>query len=202
MSAFNQYLKSLRERKLLDIGTVAKQIGVHRNTQANYEDRRDPPFDYLVDFANLVDVSLIDILMKRLQCSNANDAAILKAKDSLEALRSQCIEDSSAQYNVGNLSVIKLDEESHSQIPLNASVYIDINDREIITGNLYAFLNPMSGKHFAARLIRTDTQLKLVFDNAERKDLEFNLDGGTVELTYILKTLGLLGRILKAEVIF
>lgn len=202
MTAFNQYLKTLREEKLLDIGTVAKRIGVHRNTQANYEDRRDPPFDYLVDFANMVGVPLIEILIKRLEFSSASENSVAKAKDSLKSTANKGVETAQAHYNSNEIKIVKLNEDSHSHILINASVYIDCRSRDIETGNMYAFLNPMSGNYFAARLIVTDDKLKLVFDNPNRKDLEFSIDGGKIELTYILKTLGLLGRITKAEVNF
>ena len=38
----------------------------------------------------------------------------------------------------------------------------------------------------------------LIFDS----DAEFNIEGGSTESHYILKTLGLLGRVIKAELIF
>lgn len=205
MAAFNDYLKSLREQKALDIGTVAKRIGVHRHTQSNYEDHRDPPIDYLVDFAELVGVPFAEILKQRLDNSKATEQAAKKAISSLNAVDStyNTVSDNSLKYKTSSeLLQVKLGELSHTAIPMDATVYIDTCNKNVAPGAMYGFLNPMTGCYFAAKLALTDTQLRLVFDNAKRKDAVFDIEDGSNELHYVLKTLGLLGRIIKAELIF
>lgn len=205
MAAFNDYLKSLREQKALDIGTVAKRIGVHRHTQSNYEDHRDPPIDYLVDFAELVGVPFAEILKQRLDNSKATEQAAKKAISSLNAVDStyNTVSDNSLKYKTSSeLLQVKLGELSHTAIPMDATVYIDTCNKNVAPGAMYGFLNPMTGCYFAAKLALTDTQLRLVFDNVKRKDAVFDIEDGSNELHYVLKTLGLLGRIIKAELIF
>ncbi|TMO98686.1 XRE family transcriptional regulator [Pseudoalteromonas sp. S3260] len=202
MAAFNQYLKALRERKFLDIGTVAERTGVHRNTQSKYEDSRDPPLDYLVEFAALVDVPFIDILLKRLDDSKASQRAVNLAISSLEPEKSGVYEVKEIYKTSNELMHVKLNEVSHKLIPTGATVFINTSSKAIDANSMYAFLNPMNGEHFAAKLVLTATKLKLVFDNTERKDLVFSVEGGETESRYILKTLGLLGKIVKAELIF
>ncbi|NNG45009.1 helix-turn-helix transcriptional regulator [Pseudoalteromonas sp. NEC-BIFX-2020_002] len=208
MTAFNQYLKALRERKFLDIGTVAERTGVHRNTQSKYEDSRDPPFDYLVEFAALVDVPLDEMLIKRLEDSKASEYAINKAVKALEPGKKGYYEVKSVNevtpgYGItDDLIRVELSEISHKLIPPGATVFVDTSAKYVDANNMYGFLNPMNGSYFAARLVLTNTSLKLVFDNSERKDLIFSVEGGETESRYILKTLGLLGKIVKAELIF
>ena len=205
MAAFNDYLKSLREQKSLDIGTVAKRIGVHRHTQSNYEGHRDPPIDYLVDFAEVVGVPFAEILKKRLDNSKASEEAANKAISSLNTVSSanNTVSDNSLKYKTSSeLLQVKLGELSHTAIPMDATVYIDTCNKNVAPGAMYGFLNPMTGCYFAAKLALTDTQLRLVFDNAKRKDAVFDIEDGSNELHYVLKTLGLLGRIIKAELIF
>ena len=99
MAVFNQFLKTLRERKCLDIGKVAESTGVHRNTQTKYEDSRDPPFDYLVDFAELVDVPFIEVIEKRLADSKAKKSAV---KSALSSLKLNCSVKESTDHYVAN----------------------------------------------------------------------------------------------------
>lgn len=205
MAAFNDYLKSLREQKALDIGTVAKRIGVHRHTQSNYEGHRDPPIDYLVDFAEVVGVPFNEILKKRLDDSKANEEAAKKAISSLNVVNStdDKVSDNSLKYKTSSeLLQVKLGELSHTAVPMDATVYIDTCNKNVAPDAMYGFLNPMTDCYFAAKLAVNETQLRLVFDNAKRKDAEFNIEGGSTESHYILKTLGLLGRVIKAELIF
>ncbi|MFU2509397.1 helix-turn-helix domain-containing protein [Pseudoalteromonas sp. ASV78] len=208
MAAFNQYLKALRERKFLDIGTVAERTGVHRNTQSKYEDSRDPNFDYLVEFASIVEVPLDEILIKRLEDSKASEDAINKALKALQPgergyYEIKSVNEPSVTYNVASeLMQVKITEVSHKLIPIGATIFINTNSKSIDANSMYAFLNPMNAEHFAAKLVLTATKLKLVFDSAERKDLVFSVEGGETESHYILKTLGLLGKIVKAELIF
>ncbi|MBB1354821.1 helix-turn-helix domain-containing protein [Pseudoalteromonas sp. SR45-5] len=202
MTAFNDYLKALREQKSLDIGTVAKRIGVHRHTQSNYEGHRDPPIDYLIEFAEVVDVPFTDILKKRLDDSKATEQAKNNALDSLNSVKSNdnTLDDIYARDN--DLLQVKLSEVSHTSIPVDATVYIDTKDKSIAPGSMYGFLSPMNGCYFAAKLAITDTKLKLVFESIERKDTEFYIEDGSTESHYILKTLGLLGKVVKAEIVF
>ncbi len=202
MPAFNQYLKALRERKFLDIGTVALRTGVHRNTQSKYEDSRDPPFDYLVEFAELVEVPLVEILLKRLEDSKASELAVASAKACLSTNKQSVQEVQQASTTTNTLMSMELGEESHGLIPHGAVAFVNTADKTIKAGNMYAFLNPMTGMHFAAKLSLTTTKLKLVFENPERKDLEFAMEAGETESHYILKALGFLGRIVKVELNF
>lgn len=208
MATFNKYLKALRERVFLDIGTVAERTGVHRNTQSKYEDSRDPPFDYLVEFAALVDVPLDEMLIKRLEDSKASEDAINKALKALKPgdrgyYEIKSVNEPNMTYNaVSELMQVKITEASHKLIPLGATIFVNTNSKSIDANSMYAFLNPMNGEHFAAKLVLTATKLKLVFDSIERKDLVFNVEGGETESGYVLKTLGLLGKIIKAELIF
>jgi transcriptional regulator with XRE-family HTH domain len=208
MATFNKYLKALREQAFLDIGTVAERTGVHRNTQSKYEDSRDPPFDYLVEFAALVDVPLDEILIKRLEDSKASEDAIDKAVKALEPGKKgyyevKQVNEIAADYEVTNhILQVELNEVSHRMIPPGATVFVDTSAKSIDANSVYGFLNPMNGGYFAAKLVLTNTKLKLVFDNPERKDLAFDLEGGATESGYILKTLGLLGKIVKAELNF
>ncbi|YP_010660082.1 helix-turn-helix transcriptional regulator [Pseudoalteromonas phage HS6] len=202
MAAFNQYLKALRERKFLDVGSVALHTGVHRNTQSKYEDSRDPPFDYLVEFSELVGVPLVEILLKRLDDSKASECAVNSAKSCLNHDK-QSIQEVQQNYAPANkLKSVELVEESHKLIPPGSTAFVNTAEKVIDAGNMYAFLNPMTGEHFAAKLSLTSTKLKLVFDNSKRKDLVFAVEGGETESHYILKTLGLLGRIVKVELNF
>lgn len=208
MATFNKYLKALRERTFLDIGTVAERTGVHRNTQSKYEDSRDPPFDYLVEFAALVDVPLDEILIKRLEDSKASEDAINKAVKALEPGKKgyyevKSVNESNVSYEASSyIMQFELSEISHKMIPPGATVFVDTSAKSVDANSMYGFLNPMNGSYFAAKLVLTNTKLKLVFDNPERKDLVFGVDGGATESGYILKTLGLLGKIVKAELNF
>lgn len=202
MPAFNEYLKTLRERKFLDIGTVAERTGVHRNTQSKYEDSRDPPFDYLVEFAAVVDEPFINVLLKRLEDSKASDSATERALDSLKSEPVSIVAEHQRQNNEDELLRVELSEESHSSLPPGAIVSINPDDKSIDADSIYGFLNPMNGSYFAAKLKLTHSKLHLVFDRPTRKDMSFSIDGGETESHYILKTLGLLGKVVKAEVTF
>lgn len=208
MATFNKYLKALRERTFLDIGTVAERTGVHRNTQSKYEDSRDPPFDYLVEFAALVDVPLDEILIKRLEDSKASEDAINKAVKALKPGKKgydgvNSANETDVSYKASSyIMQFELSEISHKMIPPGATVFVDTSAKSVDANSMYGFLNPMNGSYFAAKLVLTNTKLKLVFDNPERKDLVFGVDGGATESGYILKTLGLLGKIVKAELNF
>ena len=202
MPAFNEYLKTLRERKFLDIGTVAERTGVHRNTQSKYEDSRDPPFDYLVEFSALVDEPFINVLLKRLDDSKASPNAIVRALDSLKPTPVAHNQSQLSDENHTDKLQVQLSEESHTLIPAGALVSIDTSNKTIDADSIYGFLNPMNGGYFAAKLKLTNSKLHLLFDHPTRKDLSFAIEGGETESHYILKTLGLLGKVVKAELSF
>lgn len=197
MGAFNQYIKTLRERKFLDMGKVAECTGVHRNTQSKYEDSRDPPFDYLVEFAALVDVPFHEVILKRLSDSNASESAIQRAFDSINTETK--LEESTDQP--GSLK-IEITEQSHSIVPVGSIAHINVDDKSVDADSLYCFKNPMSGEHFISKVQVTSKKLKLIFESPEKKDLEFSIDSGESELKLILKTLGLIGKVTKIELSF
>ena len=150
-------------------------------------------------------VPFAEILKQRLDNSKATEQAAKKAISSLNAVDStyNTVSDNSLKYKTSSeLLQVKLGELSHTAIPMDATVYIDTCNKNVAPGAMYGFLNPMTGCYFAAKLALTDTQLRLVFDNAKRKDAVFDIEDGSNELHYVLKTLGLLGRIIKAELIF
>ncbi|WP_304635504.1 helix-turn-helix domain-containing protein [Pseudoalteromonas sp.] len=197
MGAFNQYLKTLRERKFLDIGKVAECTGVHRNTQSKYEDSRDPPFDYLVEFAALVDVPFHEIILKRLSDSKASDNAIQIALESLTA--DTQVKEINAQPGAVNVEISEL---SHTKVPVGSIACVNIEDKNVDATSLYCFKNPMTSEYFVSKIHVGSKKLKLMFESPEKKDLEFAIDSTESELKLILKTLGLVGKVIKIELNF
>lgn len=200
MSAFNQYLKRLRLKGGIDIGTAAAKTGVHRNTQTKYEDSRDPSIDYLIEFSQLVNEPFIKLITKRVELSTASSEAVSKALESINGkawTQQMIIKETGSKYSTNSHVIIG--EESHKLIPLGATATVDPTDKEINEGCYYAFLNPMSKAYFAAQLRSTKTLLKITFSNPNRDDMSFQLEGGETEIGYILKTLGIVGKIVKTE---
>ena len=69
---FSKNLKYLREEKGLSQNKLAEKIGVNQTTIARWEDdNRVPTIDNAVDVANVLDISLIDLLGKDLRFDNA-----------------------------------------------------------------------------------------------------------------------------------
>lgn len=199
MTAFNQYLKALRERKCLDIGAVAKHIGVHRHTQSNYEDRRDPPIDYLVDFAELVDVPFVEILEKRLNNSKAKDSAISKALASINSAPKQSTEAVQAINELDDsIEKITLIEVSHEHIPSGALLYVDTKTTNISNGSFYCFKNMINNSYYVAQLFIKDGYLWLEFGRKSEKPVKYATEGQT-DIKIILNVLGFIGKVIKAE---
>lgn len=199
MTAFNQYLKAMREQRCLDIGAVAKHIGVHRHTQSNYEDRRDPPIDYLIDFAELVDVPFVELLKKRLNESNARESAINKALASLNSAPKQTTEVIQTTNELDDsIKKITLDDVSHEQVPKGALLHVDTKKTDINNGCFYCFKNRVTNSYFVAQVFIDDSSLWLDFGRQSDEIVKYGAEGKT-DKKLILNVLGFIGKVIKAE---
>ncbi|PAJ74157.1 hypothetical protein CJF42_11760 [Pseudoalteromonas sp. NBT06-2] len=208
MGHFNKYLVTMRENKLYSQGALAKALNVHRNTQANYEDDRDPPLDYLLNFCKELDISFVQILSKRIESSSITDGAKRKALEELSYQGSKFkSSDSQNNKNTSDNTLEKLlsNQSSNFQsyevsndlfkpMPKGSIVLCDTLDKEITSNCLYGFSNPLTNEFTIARVELTGSSLVMCFDNPAQENRVFMLEGGEMERNIILQTLGLVGK--------
>ncbi len=80
---FNHLIKDVRDKAGFSIASMARTIDVHRNTQVNYENDRDPGIDYLVAFSDLTNVSFWQLVAQRVQFGSCNQEQIDRALDEI-----------------------------------------------------------------------------------------------------------------------
>lgn len=84
--SFNQLLKDVRDKAGYSIAAMARETGVHRNTQVNYETDRDPNIDYLVAFSDLTNISFWQLIAQRVRLGKSEEKQIKRALDEVGPL--------------------------------------------------------------------------------------------------------------------
>lgn len=86
---FNRLIKDVREKAGYSIAAMARETGVHRNTQVNYETDRDPSIDYLVSFSDLTNVSFWQLVAQRVRLGSPDEKQVNRALTEVGPLFSQ-----------------------------------------------------------------------------------------------------------------
>lgn len=80
---FNTHIRKLRERSEMSASAMAAALGIHRNTQLNYELNRDPRIEYLLKFSDMLGISFWQLIRLRVMYSDIDQALIDKALNTL-----------------------------------------------------------------------------------------------------------------------
>lgn len=82
-TSFNTYIKNLREKTKMSAAALAEVLGIHRNTQVNYEISRDPKIEYLLKFSDKLDISFWELIYLRVMYAQCPQELIDKALSAL-----------------------------------------------------------------------------------------------------------------------
>ena len=80
---FNSHIKNLREETKISAAALAEVLGIHRNTQVNYEISRDPGIEYLLKFSDKLNISFWQLLYLRVKYSDCRQEIIDRALGAL-----------------------------------------------------------------------------------------------------------------------
>lgn len=99
---FNTYIRKLREKSKMTAAALADALGIHRNTQLNYELNRDPKIEYLLKLSDKLKVPFNQLIRMRVMHSDCEQPLIDKALNSLGRFGHDGIEEVQPPYGTEN----------------------------------------------------------------------------------------------------